>query len=125
MFFSSIPDPNAPENIPSSSSSTSHSEGAPKSKKNAVKDKSKTAPPSKTKNPKPKNNVLGGGPSVSGTKSFSQNPTPRLKVDLKQKAVEKISIPPRSNAKGILGAGPAHLKFKHFMDPTKRFSYRK
>ncbi len=39
--------------------------------------------------------------------------------------MEKISIPPKSNAKGILGAGPAHLKFKDFMDPTKRFSYRK
>ncbi|KAJ9541354.1 hypothetical protein OSB04_027860 [Centaurea solstitialis] len=124
MFVSSIPDPNAPENIPSSSNT--HIEGAPKSKKKAVKENSKTVSPSKTKNPKPKNNkVLGGGPSVSGTKSFSQNPAPRLKIDLKQKTVEKKPIPPISNAKGILGTGPAHLKFKNFLDPTKRFLYRK
>ncbi|KAJ9547394.1 hypothetical protein OSB04_019937, partial [Centaurea solstitialis] len=96
------------------------------SKKKTVKENSKTVPPSKTKNPKPKNNkVLGGGPSVSGTKSFSQNPTPRLKIDLKQKIMEKKPIPPLSNAKGILGTGPAHLKFKDFLDPTKRFLYRK
>ncbi|KAJ9546541.1 hypothetical protein OSB04_019084 [Centaurea solstitialis] len=92
MFVSSIPDPNAPENIPSSSNT--HTEGAPKSKKKTVKEKSKTVTPSKTKNPNPKNKVLGGGPSVSGTKTFSQNPTPRLKIDLKQKAVEKKPIPP-------------------------------
>ncbi|KAJ9538956.1 hypothetical protein OSB04_031689 [Centaurea solstitialis] len=122
-FVSSIPDPNAPENIPSSSNT--HSEGAPKSKKNTVKEKSKTVTPSKTKNPKPKNKVLGGGPSVSGSKSFSQNPVPRLEIDLKQKTQEKKPIPPLSNAKGILGAGPAHLKFKDFLDSTKRFQYRK
>ncbi|KAJ9566771.1 hypothetical protein OSB04_002737 [Centaurea solstitialis] len=105
MFVSSIPDPSAPENIPSSSSNT-HTEGAPKSKKKTVEDKSKTVPPSKAKNTKPKNNkVLGGGPSVSGTKSFSQNPAPRLKIDLKQKTKEKKPIPPLSNAKGILGTG--------------------
>ncbi|KAJ9544101.1 hypothetical protein OSB04_023808 [Centaurea solstitialis] len=99
---------------------------APKSKKKTVKENSKTVPPSKTKNPKPKNNkVLGGGPSVSGTKSFSQNPTPRLKIDLKQKTMVKKPIPPLSNAKGVLGTGPAHLKFKDFLDPTKRFLYRK
>ncbi|KAJ9539187.1 hypothetical protein OSB04_031920 [Centaurea solstitialis] len=79
----------------------------------------------KTKNPKPKNKVLGGGSSVSGTKSFSQSPAPRLKIDLKQKTKEKKPIPPLSNAKGILGTGPAHLKFKDFLDPTKRFLYRK
>ncbi|KAJ9546418.1 hypothetical protein OSB04_018961 [Centaurea solstitialis] len=123
MFVSSIPDPNAPENIPSSSNT--HTEGAPKSKKKTAKEKSKTVTPSKTKNPKPKNKVLGGGPSVSGTKSFSQNPAPRLKIDLKQKTLEKKPIPPLSNAKGILGTGPAHLKFKDFLDPTKRFQYRK
>ncbi|KAJ9536026.1 LOW QUALITY PROTEIN: hypothetical protein OSB04_un000809 [Centaurea solstitialis] len=124
MFVSSIPDPNAPENIPSSSNT--HTEGAPKSKKKAVKEISKTVPPSKTKNPKSKNNkVLGGGPSVSGTKSFSQNPAPRLKIDLKQNTLEKKPIPPLSNAKGILGTGPAHLKLKNFLDPTKRFLYRK
>ncbi|KAJ9545503.1 hypothetical protein OSB04_025210 [Centaurea solstitialis] len=123
MFVSSIPDPNAPENIPSSSNT--HTEGAPKSKKKTAKEKSKTVTPSKTKNPKPKNKVLGGGPSVSGTKSFSQNPSPRLKIDLKQKIKEKKPIPPLSNAKGILGTGPAHLKFKDFLDPTKRFQYRK
>ncbi|KAJ9553800.1 hypothetical protein OSB04_017845 [Centaurea solstitialis] len=122
-FVSSIPDPNAPENIPSSSNT--HSEGAPKSKKNTVKEKSNTVTPSKTKSPKPKNKVLGGGPSVSGSKSFSQNPAPRLKIDLKQKTQEKKPIPPMSNAKGILGAGPAHLKFKNFLDHTKRFQYRK
>ncbi|KAJ9535340.1 hypothetical protein OSB04_un001549 [Centaurea solstitialis] len=123
-FVSSTPIPNASENIPSSSSNT-HSEGAPKSKKNTVKEKSKTVTPSKTKSPKPKNKVLGGGPSVSGSKSFSQNPAPRLKIDLKQKTQEKKPIPPMSNAKGILGAGPAHLKFKNFLDHTKRFQYRK
>ncbi|KAJ9535241.1 LOW QUALITY PROTEIN: hypothetical protein OSB04_un001670 [Centaurea solstitialis] len=122
-FVSSIPDPNASENIPSSSNT--HSEGAPKSKKKTVKEKSKTVTPSKTKSPKPKNKVLGGGPSVSGSKSFSQNPVPRLKIDLKQKTLEKKPIPPLSNAKGILGTGPAHLKFKDFLDPTKRFQYRK
>ncbi|KAJ9541437.1 hypothetical protein OSB04_027943 [Centaurea solstitialis] len=123
MFVSSIPDPNAPENIPSSSNT--HTEGAHKSKKKTAKEKSKTVTPSKTKNPKPKNKVLGGGPSVSGTKSFSQSPAPRLKIDLKQKSKEKKPIPPLSNAKGILGTGPAHLKFKNFLDPTKRFQYRK
>ncbi|KAJ9545549.1 LOW QUALITY PROTEIN: hypothetical protein OSB04_025256 [Centaurea solstitialis] len=124
MFVSSIPDPNAPENIPSSSNT--HTEGAPKSKKKSVKENSKTVPPSKTKNPKPKKNkVLGGGPSVSGSKSFSQNPTPRLKIDLKQKTMVKRPIPRLSNVKGILGAGPAHLKFKDFLDPTKRSIYRK
>ncbi|KAJ9544070.1 hypothetical protein OSB04_023777 [Centaurea solstitialis] len=122
-FVSSIPDPNAPENIPSSSNT--HSEGAPESKKKTVNEKSKTVTPSKTKSPKPKNKVLGGGPSVSGSKSFSQNPVPRLKIDLKQKTQEKKPIPPLSNAKGILGAGPAHLKFKDFLDSTKRFQYRK
>ncbi|KAJ9545283.1 hypothetical protein OSB04_024990 [Centaurea solstitialis] len=125
MFVSSIPDPNALENIPSSSN-THTEEGAPKSKKKAVKENSKIVSPSKTKNPKPKNNkVLGGGPSVSGTESFSQNPAPRLKIDLKQKTKEKKPIPPLSNAKGILGTGPAHLKFKDFQDPTKHFLYRK
>ncbi|KAJ9556279.1 hypothetical protein OSB04_010893 [Centaurea solstitialis] len=123
MFVSSIPDPNAPENIPSSSNK--NTEGAPKSKKKTAKEKSKTVTPSKTKSPKPKNKVLGGGPSVSGKKSFSQSPAPRLKIDLKQKTKEKKSIPPLSNAKGILGTGPAHLKFKDFLDPTKRFLYRK
>ncbi|KAJ9544821.1 hypothetical protein OSB04_024528 [Centaurea solstitialis] len=125
MFVSSILDPNAPENIPSSSSNT-HTEGAPKSKKKTVKENYKTVPPSKTKNPKPKNNkVLGGGPSVSGLKSFSQNPTPRLKIDLKQKTMEKKHIPPLFNAKGVLGTGPIHLKFKDFLDPTKHFLYCK
>ncbi|KAJ9553231.1 hypothetical protein OSB04_017276 [Centaurea solstitialis] len=122
-FVSSIPIPNASENIPSSSNT--HSEGAPKSKKNIVKEKSKTVTPSKTKSPKPKNKVLGGGPSVSGSKSFSQNLAPRLKIDLKQKTQEKKPIPPMSNAKGILGAGPTHLKFKNFLDHTKLFQYRK
>ncbi|KAJ9547332.1 hypothetical protein OSB04_019875 [Centaurea solstitialis] len=73
-FVSSIPNPNASENIPSSSNT--HSEGAPKSKKISAKDKSKAKTPSKTKDPKPKNKILGGGPSVSGTKSFSQHPAP-------------------------------------------------
>ncbi|KAJ9539388.1 hypothetical protein OSB04_032121 [Centaurea solstitialis] len=72
MFVSSIPDPNAPENIPSSSFNT-HT----------------------------------------------------LKIDLKQKTMEKKPIPPLSNAKGVLGTGPAHLKFKDFLDPTKRFLYHK
>ncbi|KAJ9544484.1 hypothetical protein OSB04_024191 [Centaurea solstitialis] len=123
MFVSSIPDPNAPENIPSPSNT--HTVGAPKSKKKTAKEKSKTVTPSKTKSPKPKNKVLGGGPSVSRTKSFSQSPAPRLKIDLKQMTKEKKPIPRLSNAKGILGTGPAHLKFKDFLDPTKRFQYRK
>ncbi|KAJ9564858.1 hypothetical protein OSB04_000824 [Centaurea solstitialis] len=123
MFVSSIPDPNAPENIPSSSNT--HTEGAPKSKKNTGKEKAKNVTPSKTKSPKPKNKVLGGGPSVSGSKSFSQSPAPRLKIDLKQRTMEKKPIPTLSNAKGILGTGPAHLKFKDFLDLTKRFQYRK
>ncbi|KAJ9557391.1 hypothetical protein OSB04_012005 [Centaurea solstitialis] len=102
------------------------SDASEKSKKKTVKKKSKTVSPSKTKNPKPMNNkVLGGGPSVSGTKSFSQSPNPRLKIDLKQKTKEKKPIPPLSDAKGVLGAGPAHLKFKDFLNPTKRFLYRK
>ncbi|KAJ9566512.1 hypothetical protein OSB04_002478 [Centaurea solstitialis] len=63
-FVSSIPDPNAPENIPSSSNT--HSEGAPKSKKNTVKEKSNTVTPSKTKSPKPKNKVLGGDSGEEG-----------------------------------------------------------
>ncbi|KAJ9566570.1 LOW QUALITY PROTEIN: hypothetical protein OSB04_002536 [Centaurea solstitialis] len=109
----------------SHSSSNTHTEGAPKSKKKTAKEKSKTVTPSKTKNPNPKNKVLGGGPSVSGTKSFSQSSAPRLKIDLKQKIMEKKPIPPLSNAKGILGTGPAHLEFKEFLDPTKRFQYRK
>ncbi|KAJ9553475.1 hypothetical protein OSB04_017520 [Centaurea solstitialis] len=58
-------------------------------------------------------------------KIFLSNPVPRLKIDLKQKTKEKKPIPPMSNAKGILGAGPAHLKFKDFLDHTKRFQYRK
>ncbi|KAJ9541731.1 hypothetical protein OSB04_028237 [Centaurea solstitialis] len=124
MFVSFIPDPNNPENI--SSSTNSHTEGAHKSKNKTVKEKSKTVTPSKTKNPKSKKNkVFGGGPSVSGTKSFFQNPTPRLKIDLKLKAKEKKPIPPVSDAKGVLGTGPAHLKFKDFLDPTKRFIYHK
>ncbi|KAJ9545449.1 LOW QUALITY PROTEIN: hypothetical protein OSB04_025156 [Centaurea solstitialis] len=118
-FVSSIPDPNAPE---TSLLLLTH---ILKSKKKSVKEKSKTVTRSKTKSPKPKNKVLGGGPSVSGSKSFSQNPVPRLKIDLKQKTLEKKPIPPLSNAKGILGTGPAHLKFKDFLDPTKRFQYRK
>ncbi|KAJ9557956.1 hypothetical protein OSB04_012570 [Centaurea solstitialis] len=85
-FVSSIPLPNTSENTPSSSNT--HPEGAPKSKKNT-------------------------------------SPAPRLKIDLKQKTQEKKPIPPMSNAKGILGAGPAHLKFKNFLDHTKRFQYRK
>ncbi|KAJ9561620.1 hypothetical protein OSB04_006780 [Centaurea solstitialis] len=87
-----------------------------KSQKKTVKEKSKIVSPSKTKNPKPKNNkVLGDGPLVSGTKSFSQNPNPRLKIDLKLKVKEKKPIPPLSDAKGVLGTGPAHLKFKDFL----------
>ncbi|KAJ9561383.1 LOW QUALITY PROTEIN: hypothetical protein OSB04_006543 [Centaurea solstitialis] len=123
MFVSTIPDPNDPQY---SSSSNTRTEGDPKSKKSTTKDKSIAKPHSKKSTPKQKNvNILGGGPLVSGTKRVSQNPTPRLKVDLKTKAKEKKPIPPISDANGVLGPGPAHLKFKDFLDPTKCFLYRK
>ncbi|KAJ9547324.1 hypothetical protein OSB04_019867 [Centaurea solstitialis] len=60
-----------------------------------------------------------------GTESFSQNPTPRLKVDLKLKTKEKKPIPPLFDAKGVFGSGPAHLNFKDFLNPKKRFQNRK
>ncbi|KAJ9539049.1 hypothetical protein OSB04_031782 [Centaurea solstitialis] len=111
MFISTIPYPNDPDNL--SSPANSHTEGAHKSENKSVKGKAKTVIPSKIKTLKPKKNkVSGGGPLVSGTKSFSQNPTPRLKVDLKSKTKEKKPIPPLSDAKGVLGFGPADMKFK-------------
>ncbi|KAJ9541915.1 hypothetical protein OSB04_028421 [Centaurea solstitialis] len=89
MFVSSIPDPNAPENIPSSSSNT-HLKVLLRAKRKQLRISPKL-----------------------------------LKIDLKQKTKEKKPIPPLSNAKGILGTGPAHLKFKDFQDPTEHFLYGK
>ncbi|KAJ9552215.1 hypothetical protein OSB04_016260 [Centaurea solstitialis] len=98
-----------------------------KSSSSISKDEASTSvqPPknSKGKNlpnhpPKPKkqnhkaSKVLGGGPSGSGAKKSAQSPTPRIKVDLKTKPQEKTFIPPQTKDIGILGPGPAHLKFK-------------
>ncbi|KAI3759052.1 hypothetical protein L6452_06625 [Arctium lappa] len=67
--------------------------------------------------------------SSSGTKitDISQRSTPKLKIDIKPKKSEELKVPPRSYAKGILGAGPSHLKFSnstsHGLKTT--FVYRK
>ena len=110
MFVSSIHDPS----VSHCSSSSSNTEGTLKSIKQSDKGKPKVDYPSKTKTPKLKKNIktLGSGPSVSGFKKNLQNPTPRLKIDLTSKNKEKISIPAISNAKGLLGPGPTHLKLK-------------
>ncbi|KAJ9556953.1 hypothetical protein OSB04_011567 [Centaurea solstitialis] len=81
--------------------------------------------------PKPKkqnhktSKVLGGGPSGLGAKKSVQSPTPRLKVDLKTKPQEKTPIPPQTRDIGILGPGPAHLKFKNPKGPSKTKTYRR
>ena len=63
---------------------------------------------------------------VLGTKTNFQNPTLRLKIDPTSKNKENISIPPASDAKGLLGPGPAHLKLKRSKGPdAKHFTYRK
>ena len=107
-FVSSIPDPSAFH----CSSSSSNTKGTHKSTKKSDKGKAKVDYPSKTKTPKLKMNskTLGSRLSVSGSKKNFQNPTPRLKIDLTSKNKEKISIPPISDAKGLLGPRPTHLK---------------
>ncbi|KAI3685795.1 hypothetical protein L6452_35053 [Arctium lappa] len=52
---------------------------------------------------------------------------PKLKIDLKSRRSKEIKIPPRSYAKSILGAGPAHLKFSKTFTPGPKttFKYRK
>ena len=73
----------------------------------------------KTKTPKQNNDIkiLGNGLSVSGTKQHLQKSTPRLKIDFISKKKDKISIPPVSVAKGLLGPRPAHLKLKSSKNP--------
>ncbi|KAJ9557629.1 hypothetical protein OSB04_012243 [Centaurea solstitialis] len=68
--------------------------------------------------------VLGGGPSGSGSKKSVQNPTPRIKVDLKTKPQEKTPIPPKTSDIGVLGTGPTELKFKSPKGPSKTKKYR-
>ena len=124
MFVSSISDPSAAH----CSSSSSNTEGTYKSLIKSDKGKAKVDHPSKTKTPKQKKDtkILGNGLSVSRTKKHLQKSTPRLKIDLTSKNKEKIPIPPISNAKGILGPGPADLKLKSFKSPdAKHFNYRK
>ncbi|KAJ9541694.1 hypothetical protein OSB04_028200 [Centaurea solstitialis] len=101
MLISSIPDPNAPENIPSSSNT--HIEGAPKSKKKAVKENSKndhiaSKCPDATKaeksakvkkNPKTSKTVKG----KKVVKIASSVKTPASKTDNSVKAVTDSTIP--------------------------------
>jgi hypothetical protein len=121
-FVSSIPDPNTPE-----CSSASHTEGTPKGLSRAAKGKAQADAPSKTKVPNLKKSLktLGNGPSVARKKQISQNPSPRLKIDLIT-SQEKIVIPPASKGKGLLGSGPAHLRLKKPKGPDdKHFTFRK
>ncbi|KAJ9557485.1 hypothetical protein OSB04_012099 [Centaurea solstitialis] len=81
--------------------------------------------PPKPKKPNHKTpKVLGGGPSGLGTKKSIQSPAPRIKIDLKTKPKEKTQIPPKTRDIGILGPGPAHLKFKTPKGPYKTKTYR-
>ena len=90
-FVSYIPDSNASE----CSSSHTLTEGTPEGLNNSVKGKAITDTPSKTKTPYlKKTKPLGNGPSVSGKKQISQNPAPRLKINLLSESKEKIVIPP-------------------------------
>ncbi|KAJ9541659.1 hypothetical protein OSB04_028165 [Centaurea solstitialis] len=94
-------------------------------------------PPKKSKGknlpslpPKPKNQnhktskVLGGGPTGSGAKKYTQSPTPRVKVDLITKPQEKTPIPPQTKDIGIIGPGPTNLKLKNPKGPSKSKTYR-
>ena len=124
MFVSSISDPYASN----CSSSSSNTEGTHKSLIRSDKGKSKVDHPSKTETPKQKKDtkILGNSLSVSEIKKHLQKSTPRLKIDQTSKNKEKISIPPISNAKGLLGPGPADLKLKSFKSlDAKHFVYRK
>ncbi|KAJ9561429.1 hypothetical protein OSB04_006589 [Centaurea solstitialis] len=117
----------------------SWADASEKSSSSIPKDEASTSvqPPknSKGKNlpnhpPKPKKpnhktpKVLGGGPSGSGTNKSVQCPVPRIKIDLKTKPQEKTPIPPQTRDIGILGPGPAHLKFKTPKGPSKTKTYR-
>ncbi|KAI3697858.1 hypothetical protein L6452_30956 [Arctium lappa] len=67
--------------------------------------------------------------SSSGTKitDISQRSSPKLKIDIKPKKSEELKVPPRYYDKGILGAGPAHLKFSNSTAHSHKanFVYRK
>ena len=124
LFVSSIPDPSTSH----CSSSSSNTKGTLKSIKKSNKGKAKLDYPSKTKTPKLKKNLktLLSGPSLSRSKKNSQNPIPRLKIKLTSKNKEKLSFPPISDAKGLLGPGPTQLKLKFSKGPdAKHINYRK
>ena len=97
MFVSSISDLSASH----FSYSSSGTKGTHKSLIRCDKGKAKVDHPSKTKTPKQKKDTK--------IKKHLQKSTPRLKIDLIIKNKEKISIPPTSDAKGLLGPGPADL----------------
>ena len=105
MLVSSIPDIDSSQ---CTSSSSTHTEGTHKSLNKSDKGKAKASISSKAKTLKPKKSCKSSAsrPSVSGTKNVFQSPTPRLEVDLTFKNKENNSIPPISDAKGILGSGP-------------------
>ncbi|KAJ9545060.1 hypothetical protein OSB04_024767 [Centaurea solstitialis] len=113
MFVSSDPDSQSSSFISKDEASTSVQ--PPKNSKG----KNLPNHPPKPKKPDHKTpKVLGGGLSRSGTKKSVQSPVPRIKIDLKTKPQEKTSIPPQIRDIGILGPGPAHLKFKTPKDMT-------
>ena len=90
-FVSSIPDPNASK----CSSSHTLTNGTPEGLNYSVKGEAIANTPSKTITPYlKKTKPLGNGPSVSGKKQISQNPAPRLKINLLSENKEKIVIPP-------------------------------
>ncbi|KAI3735788.1 hypothetical protein L6452_15301 [Arctium lappa] len=103
MFVSSIPHTSSIE-CSSSSSSNIIPEELSKSSKLADKGKSISHPQKATKKAKLKQ-----------------------KVDLKPKKSEELKVPPRSYAKGIVGAGPVHLKFSNLTGhgPKATIKYRK
>jgi len=115
MFLSSIRDPSASH----CSSSSCDSEGTHKCIIWSDKVKAKVNHPLKTKTPKQNKDIkiLGNGLSVSWTKQHLQKSTATLKIDLISKKKDKISIPPVSDAKGLLGPRPAHLKLKSSKNP--------
>ena len=122
-FVSSIPIPDSSQ----CSSSFTHTEGTLKGLSSSAKGKAKADTPSKTKLPKLKKvaKPIKSGPSASGKKPLFQNPVPKLRVDFTSKN-EEMTIPPISEAKGLLGPGPAHLRLKKPKGPEeKHFSYRK
>ena len=114
IFFSCISDPSTSH----CSSSSSDTKGTQKSLIISDKGKAKVDHPSKTKTPNQKKDTK--------IKKHLQKSTPRLKIDLIIKNKEKISIPPTSDAKGLLGPGPADLKMINFKSPdAKHLIYRK